>query len=138
MAAVIGNRRAVLTLSMSLALLPAMVFPIATHATDLGFLKNAAIANFDKEDVDLMMKNVNEVLESESPGAKQEWSNPKSGASGVAQVKRKFTATDGSACKLLRLTNSAKGVEGKSTFTFCKYEGRGWLFNPDAKPMEAS
>jgi hypothetical protein len=114
------------------------VLPAAAHATNLGFLKNAVVADFGEEDVDLMMKNVNEVLESESPGAKQEWSNPKSGASGLAQVKGQFTATDGAACKLLRLTNRAKGVEGKSTFTFCKYEGRGWLFNPDAKPAADS
>jgi hypothetical protein len=106
----------------------------ATQAQNLNFLRNSVMANFQQDDTDLMRKNANEVLESPDANARKEWSNPRTGASGSAQVVGQFTASDAAPCKRLRLVNRAAQQHSQSTHTMCRYEGRGWILNPDAKP----
>lgn len=95
-------------------------------------------ANFTSEDTDLMMRNVRAALDSSDPAAREQWSNPKTGASGFAQVKGQFTATDGVLCKRLFIRNVAKGSPGESTYTFCKVAGRGWVINEAAEPVASN
>jgi hypothetical protein len=109
-------------------------FAVAAQAQNLNFLRNSAMSNFQQDDTDLMRKNANEVLDSSDPNAKQDWSNPRTGASGSAQVIGQFTASDGAPCKRLRLVNRAQQAHSQSTHVLCRYEGRGWILNPDAKP----
>jgi len=80
------------------------------------------------------MKNARAVLDSSDPAAKHAWSNPKTGASGFAQLTGQFTASDGAPCKLVRIGNQAKGIQGEAVYTLCKYKDRGWIFNADARP----
>ena len=117
-----------------LVLIAGCAMPFAAYAVDPMFLTNSPVSYFKQEDVDLMMKNAREVLDSSSPTAKQAWSNPKTGASGFAEVKGQFTATDGAPCKELRLGNQFKKVSGEATYTVCKYKDRGWIVNVDAEP----
>jgi hypothetical protein len=112
------------------------VMPISAIAVNLSFLGNSPVSFFQPDDVDLMRKNAQEVLDSAQPNAKQSWSNPKTGASGFAQVTGQFTMADGTQCKRLRVFNKAGGVEGVSTFPVCKYSGRGWVINTDAQPAK--
>jgi hypothetical protein len=58
------------------------------------------------------------------------------GSSGFAEVRSEFMAEDGAPCKRLRVANKAGGMESDATYAVCKYEGRGWLLNPDAKPAK--
>jgi hypothetical protein len=106
----------------------ALALPWIAAAAGLGFLKNAAVGSFDEEDVDLMMKNAGQVLESTAPNASQNWSNPKTGNSGAAEVLSTFTGTDGVPCKRVRVSNKAKrgNVEDQAIYTVCKYPDRGW------------
>jgi len=101
---------------------------------NLQFLKKSPIAYFSEDDVDLMMKNARAVLDSSDPAATQSWSNPRTGASGLAEVKGAFTATDGAPCKRLRVVNQYKQLESQATYTVCKHSGRGWVVNVDAQP----
>ena len=117
-----------------LVLIAGCAMPFAAYAVDPMFLTNSPVSYFKQEDVDLMMKNAREVLDSSSPTAKQAWSNPKTGASGFAEVKGQFTATDGAPCKVLRVGNLFKKVSGEATYTVCKYKDRGWIVNVDAEP----
>jgi hypothetical protein len=105
-------------------------------AQHLRFLKSTPSAYFKGDDQELMKRNAREVLDSPTVPARQEWSNPKTGSSGLAQVRSEFTATDGAPCKRLRIVNRAGGVENDSTYAVCKYEGRGWLLHPDAEPAD--
>jgi hypothetical protein len=105
-------------------------------AQHLRFLKGTPAAHFKGDDQQLMQRNVQAALESAAADARHEWSNPKTGSSGWAQVKGEFTATDGAPCKRLRVVNRAGGVENDSTQVVCKYEGRGWLIHPDAEPAD--
>lgn len=117
-----------------LVALACAVIPLRAVAVNLGFLGNSPVSYFQKADVDLMMKNAHEVLDSAPPNAKRAWSNPQTGASGFAQVTGQFTIADGTLCKRLRVFNKAGGVESVATYTVCKYSGRGWVINADAKP----
>jgi hypothetical protein len=82
----------------------------------------------------LMRENANKVLEASDASAKQAWSNAKTGASGMAQVRGQFTAADGTPCKRLRIVNKAKGLQSDATYTVCKHGDGGWIFNADAAP----
>jgi len=106
------------------------------HAQNLNFLKTAPIRQFTDEDVTLMMNNADEVLAAQEPAAKREWSNPKTGASGAAEIKGVFVGSDGAPCKRLRVVNKAKNKTDASdvTYTLCKHDERGWLLNTQAKP----
>ena len=117
-----------------LMLIAGCATPFAAYAVDPLFLSGSPVSYFKQEDVDLMLKNAREVLDSSSPTARQEWSNPKTGASGFAQVRGQFTATDGAPCKELRVGNQVKHVSGETTYTVCKYKDRGWIVNVDAEP----
>jgi len=131
-----NNERSCVQRACGIAILAAGVGSIAfsAQAQNLNYLKNSPISYFQQDDVELMNKNVNEVLESSDANAKKDWSNPRTGTSGSARVLRQFTAADGAPCKRLRVFNKAPQAEGESTYTVCKYEGRGWILNPDAKP----
>jgi hypothetical protein len=121
-------------LAIVLTMLVTVVF-----AGNLSFLENTSVARFNDEDVSLMMKNVEQVLESTSHVSKQEWSNPKTGAAGFAETRGQFTAADGTLCKRLRVGNKARGVAtaGESNYTVCKYPDRGWTLDPSAMPAAA-
>lgn len=111
----------------------AVTLPWIAVAAGLGFLKNTAMGHFDRTDVDLMMKNAGQVLESTSPHASQTWSNPKTGNSGGAKVLRAFAEADGLQCKRLQISNKVKGgnIEDQATYIVCKYPHRGWLVRGD-------
>ena len=133
-----SRRSVALGLCACLAVLLAGSSPMAT-AQGLSFLKDAPAKHFSKEDRDLMTKNLNEVLESAAPDASGEWTNPKTGNSGRAEIRSQFTATDGAPCKSVRVYNKVKrgNIEGDSIQTLCKYPDRGWLLHPDAVPMSS-
>jgi hypothetical protein len=80
-----------------------------------------------------MLKNARAVLDADST-ARQGWSNPKTSASGFAQVRGQFTAADGAPCKQLRVENKFRNIESDATYTVCKYPDRGWVINADAQP----
>lgn len=102
-------------------------------ASNLSFLKGTAISRFNAEDIDLMLKNADEVLEADASDAKREWSNPKTSSSGFAEVRSQFVSTEGRTCKRLRVGNRAQGVPPKeATYTLCKHDD-GWMLDSNAK-----
>jgi hypothetical protein len=135
-AADVTMRHAVLPRLALLLLLSCTVIPLTATAVNLNFLGNSPVSFFKQDDAALMRKNAMEVLESPQPNAKQSWSNPKTGASGFAEVTGQFTTADGTPCKRLRVFNKAGGMEGEATYPVCKYSGRGWVINADAQPAK--
>ena len=106
----------------------------AAYAGNLSFLDKSPISYFKSDDMELMRENALKVLDDPAVNAKQTWSNEKSGASGLAQVRGQFKASDGATCKRLRILNKVKGLQSDSTYTVCKYPERGWVVNTDATP----
>jgi hypothetical protein len=105
-------------------------------AGNLSFLDMSPISYFNADDMELMRQNALKVLDEPGGNAKQTWSNEKSGASGLAQVRGQFKATDGATCKRLRIKNQFKGLQSDATYTVCKYADRGWVMNTDATPAQ--
>jgi len=117
-----------------LIVLACALIPLQAVAVNLTFLGTSPVSFMQPDDVNMMRQNAEQVLESPQPNAKQTWSNPKTGASGFAQVTGQFKMADGTPCKRLRVFNRAGGMEGESTFPVCKYPDRGWVINADARP----
>ena len=107
---------------------------MTASAGNLSFLDASPLAYFKPEDYDLMHQNALKLLDATGAQKKQSWSNTKTGASGWAEVRGQFTASDGAHCKRLRVVNKAGGLEGDATYTVCKYADRGWVVNSDAGP----
>ena len=117
-----------------LAVVTALLVPLPLAAASLAFLQKTAVAYFQKDDVDLMMKNARAVLDSPDTKAERAWSNERTGASGLARVKGAFTATDGAQCKRFGVVNRVKGVEDEATYTVCRSDQGGWRLKADAVP----
>jgi hypothetical protein len=108
----------------------------SASAGNLSFLDKSPLSYFRGDDMELMRQNAQKVLDDPSAQAKQTWSNPKTGASGLAQVRGEFKGSDGAPCKRLRITNQANGLKGDATYVVCKYPDRGWVVNTDASPAQ--
>ena len=120
----------------ALALLAGFAAAIPASGSNLGFLGKSPISYFKPDDMNLMRQSALKVLDAAEPNAKETWSNAKTGASGLAEVRSQFTATDGATCKRLRILNKAKGLESDATYTACKYPDRGWILNTEATPAK--
>lgn len=106
----------------------------ATQAANLGFLNDSPMSYFNDEDVRLLREAALKVLENKSSRTKESWTNPATGHSGRVESRGAFTAEGGLACRRLRLSNRAKGMEGQATYTVCKDAEKGWMINPAAQP----
>jgi hypothetical protein len=107
---------------------------ITASAGNLSFLADSPVAYFNQDDMALMRETANKVLDSPDANSQQSWSNPRTRASGMAQVRGQFTAANGTPCKRLRIVNRARGLESDATYTVCMSPDRGWIFNADAAP----
>ena len=108
----------------------------SASAGNLSFLNQSPLNYFKGDDMELMRQNAQKVLDDPSAQAKQNWSNPKTGASGLAQVRGEFKGNDGAPCKRLRIINKANGLKSDAIYTVCKYPDRGWVVHTDAAPAE--
>jgi hypothetical protein len=120
----------------ALALVAGCAVAVTAYGSNLSFLGKSPISYFKGDDMELMRQNALKVLDAAEPNARESWSNSKTGASGVAEIRSQFTATDGATCKRLRILNKAKGLESDATYTACKYPDRGWVMNTDATPAK--
>ena len=116
------------------ALIAGCTAVITASAGNMSFLANSPVAYFNPDDMELMRQSATKVLEASDPNSKQTWSNAKTGASGLAQVRGQFTASNGTPCKRLRIVNRARGLQSDATYTVCKSADQGWIFNADAAP----
>jgi hypothetical protein len=119
---------------LAAALIAGCTAVITASAGNLSFLANSPVAYFNQDDMALMRENANKVLDSPDANAQQSWSNPRTRASGMAQLRGQFTAANGTPCKRLRIVNRARGLESDATFTVCRTADNDWIFNADAAP----
>lgn len=105
----------------------------ASAQSNLGFLKQGPLNYFTAEDHRLMKSNLDKVLKSSEPGAKEQWTNPKTGHSGEAETTDASTSNDGLPCKKLRILNQAKGLSSEASYQLCNFPGKGWRVPPITK-----
>ncbi|MBV8143850.1 MAG: hypothetical protein JO184_02495 [Gammaproteobacteria bacterium] len=118
----------------AIALLTGSVAVISASAGNLSFLNQSPLNYFNADDMEMMRQNARKVLDDPAANARQTWSNAKTGASGLAQVRSEFKTSDGVPCKRLRIINKAKGLQGDATYTICKSPDGDWAIHTDAAP----
>jgi hypothetical protein len=99
---------------------------IPAHAGNLSYLKDAPIAKFNDEDVQLMTSNAQAVLADAKTPLSRSWANSKTNHSGTAESLLEFLGPKGIPCKRLRVTQRADGRESKATYTYCNMDAEGW------------
>ena len=110
-------------LAILLAILLAVISPLAMAQNWVGLLKNTPAERFDEEDLRIFMdagrKALNDTPERESV----KWDNPKTRAHGEITVLRSFEAK-GLPCKEVQVRNEAQGRKGDSKLNLCKKDGK--------------
>jgi hypothetical protein len=118
----------------ALALATLVLFASHGMAANVSFLKNSPISFFTEQDIELMMAAADDVLADDSRGAKREWKNSATGNFGQLEVLGAFKAPDGRLCKRLRVTNNAKAVESRATYSVCLDADGVWKVDAATKP----
>jgi len=98
-------------------------------ANNTWFATRGAVANMTDEDREYLKKATDKILNKQADGTSLEWSNPESGAGGKLQVAG--THQDfGTTCRLLRMTNTSKGISRTGDFRLCADNEGIWRFAP--------
>jgi hypothetical protein len=116
------------------ALATLVLLPSQAFAANTSFLKNSPVSYFTERDFELMMAAADEALADEGRGATREWKNSETGNYGQLEVLGAFKAPDGRLCKRLRVTNNAKAVESRATYSVCLDASGTWMVDAAAKP----
>lgn len=95
----------------------------ALAASGLGWLlDDSAMRHFNAEDGRLMSSAIDAVLAAPEPTTSQDWRNPATGSHGAVVGLKAFQKGD-LACRRLRVTNYAGGVDGGSVVDLCLKDG---------------
>jgi hypothetical protein len=101
-----------------------------TQAGNLSFLKDGPIAKFSDEDVKLMSENVDAALADAKTHVVRQWASTTADNSGTVETLQAYAGPNGIACKRLRITTRAGNLTGKSIYTWCDMEAKGWTLVP--------
>lgn len=113
-------------LIIATAAIAAAGVPLSSAATGLGFLNNTPLSFFTPQDFDLMRDAVKAVLEDPDPTTVREWLNPKNQYSGKIEGLGAFKSSDGLACRKLRVSTQARGIESAATYPVCRTASAEW------------
>jgi surface antigen len=89
------------------------------------FMSNMPIANFTDKDTDMFKSTMDQALDHGRDGKKVAWKNPDSGAHGYF-IPSQAKHSKGLLCRQLEIYSEAQTVTGKSSFQFCKMQGK-WV-----------
>ncbi|MCX7272057.1 MAG: RT0821/Lpp0805 family surface protein, partial [Burkholderiales bacterium] len=108
----------VLALTLFVAMTPA-------SAQNLGFMKDAPIARFTDQDMQLFKQTLNDVLDDSKLGEARSWSNPDTKARGEVTAIKSFER-DAVPCRRVAIKNWAKGRSASGQYNFCKQASGQW------------
>jgi hypothetical protein len=131
-----------LPMTLRSAILPAafavLGYANTAYASNWSFLRNSAVAQFDDEDVRLMMESANTVISDPNGPARRQWRNERTGHSGELQSTAAFAGPNDLRCKRLLIVNRAGSKASRSTYTLCDMPPEGWRLVPaDFAPSPA-
>jgi len=105
-----------------------MLFSIKANASNLGFLKYAAITDFTKGDIELLQKEYLKVLNNKKPGDIYNWNNKETKNGGEITVIRQYKDNEKS-CKRLKFKNHSSRQSGVTYFNFCLIDAQWKIVN---------
>jgi hypothetical protein len=91
------------------------------------FLGDTGNRNLNDADRKLQADAALSVLENPNPTSQMEWSNPRSGASGIVQTLGALESEDGLTCRTLQLENKTRGGNNRLSFPVCKGTDGEWF-----------
>ncbi len=98
----------------------------SASASNLSFLNDAApIADFNKDDVEIMENTIQKALNEIKDGEKLAWKNEKTSHSGLVNPLSSYI-TDKKECREVRIVNKSKKRIAQNNFKFCK-ENETWI-----------
>ena len=106
--------------------LSAVLISTNAIASNYNFLKDAApIADFKKDDVEILQQTIQDALNNMKDGEKLAWSNDKTGNAGLVNPVLTLDSNEGE-CRQVRIVNRSKQNIAESMFKFCKLNGK-WI-----------
>lgn len=97
----------------------------SAQAVSTSFLKDAPVAHFNKEDIDILLKTAKGALNEASDGELREWSNPKTGSSGSIKPLDTTEGANGK-CRTLQYASSYKTLSASGQTILCKQTDGSW------------
>ena len=94
---------------------------LAAYASNAVFLSHSARSFFNKDDWRLSKEAQNEALNHYKDGRVVSWVNPKTGAHGKFSPYH-TTFQRGELCRNLKILSTAKLVQGKAIYRFCRQQ----------------
>jgi surface antigen len=108
----------VLALTLFVAMTPA-------SAQNLDFMKDAPIASFTDQDMQLFKQTLSGVLDDGTIGEARSWSNPDTKARGEVTAVKSFER-EAVPCRRVAVKNWAKGRSASGKYNFCKQPSGQW------------
>ncbi len=95
------------------------------QAISTSFLKDAPVAHFNREDIDMFTKAAKRALNEAADGELREWANPKTGSAGTIQPLETTQGADGK-CRTVQFTSSYKTLSASSQTNLCQQPDGNW------------
>jgi surface antigen len=99
--------------------------PATGYTFNLQYLADSPIRHFTTEDFAIGTDAIRRALNETKDGETVTWINPDTGHSGSATPLSSYTQ-NGKECRKLKITNSAKSLEGKGVYPMCRQSDGKW------------
>lgn len=101
------------------------VVALPTVASNIDFLHDTPLSDFNKEDRKLFAAAMAQALSEAEDNETRKWSNPDTKSGGEITPLRTHTRGD-TMCRDVSIVNSAKGRTEKSMYTYCREDEGAW------------
>lgn len=112
-----------LTFSIVLALIAFTSYPCLGF--NIGFLDDAPIAEFNDNDIDMMLDTLSNTLDTEADGVEVKWENAKTGNNGSITPLNSIVQ-DGRDCRRTLIKTFSRTFSGSSQYLLCKDDDGQW------------
>lgn len=97
----------------------------ASLGFNIGFLDDAPIAEFNDQDIEMMLDTLSNTLDNEVDGVEVTWKNPDTGNNGAITPLNSIDQ-DGKTCRHTLIKSFSRTFSGSSQYLLCKDEDGKW------------
>ena len=115
--------------SCALALCALLYLSAPLHAFNTFFADKMPISRMTSEDVDILLRVVNETLDNAPDGTTRRWDNPSTGAGGLLTPQNSYKDR-GEECRDLEVENHAGDMTNRMVIPACKQPDGTWKARP--------
>jgi len=97
----------------------------ALAAGPMSVFRDTAVGSFNDQDMQLLRATLDKALASSGEGVPLEWTNERTGSSGVITPERSLEQ-GGTNCRDLRIANRHRTLQGEAVYRFCRNPAGEW------------